>query len=122
VRWRYRQRPSTSINDDQSLKAVTLSASSTWIGVKSYKEIASAEVQPEVSTILSKHWPTEISSRPIISWSTSWNRPTQPLSGEHNSLSIFVPFGLENRDFGRRDPSRWPRGTNFVDKRLSLGR
>jgi hypothetical protein len=29
VRWRYRQRPSTSINDDQSLKAVTLSASST---------------------------------------------------------------------------------------------
>jgi hypothetical protein len=38
--------------------------------------------------------------------------------------------GLENREYGRRDPSRWPRctlypqkiGSNFADKRLSLGR
>jgi hypothetical protein len=38
--------------------------------------------------------------------------------------------GLENRDYGRRDSSRWPRGTlypqkvgtNFADKRRSLGR
>jgi hypothetical protein len=37
--------------------------------------------------------------------------------------------GLENRDRGRRDPPRWPRetspsakvGTNYADKRLSLG-
>jgi hypothetical protein len=39
-------------------------------------------------------------------------------------------FGLENREYGRRDPSRSQRGhllsatvdTNFVDKRRSLGR
>jgi hypothetical protein len=39
-------------------------------------------------------------------------------------------FGLENRDYGRRDPVRWPRdiplsskvGTDFADKRRSLGR
>jgi hypothetical protein len=39
-------------------------------------------------------------------------------------------IGEENRDYGRRDPSRWPRGTplpakvgsNFADKRRSLGR
>jgi hypothetical protein len=38
--------------------------------------------------------------------------------------------GLENREHGRRDPSRWPRdiplstkvGSDFVDKRRSLGR
>jgi hypothetical protein len=38
-------------------------------------------------------------------------------------------FGLENRDYGRRDPPRWPRDTplstkvdtNFADKRRSLG-
>jgi hypothetical protein len=38
--------------------------------------------------------------------------------------------GLENREYGRRDPSRWPRdiiypakvGTKFADKRRSLGR
>jgi hypothetical protein len=37
--------------------------------------------------------------------------------------------GLENREYGSRDPSRWPRdtllspkvGTSFVDKRRSLG-
>jgi hypothetical protein len=37
---------------------------------------------------------------------------------------------LENREHGRRDPSRWPRdtlyqqnvGTNFANKRRSLGR
>jgi hypothetical protein len=29
---------------------------------------------------------------------------------------------LENREYGRRDPSRAPRGTNFADKRRSLGR
>jgi hypothetical protein len=39
-------------------------------------------------------------------------------------------FGLESREYGRRDSSRWPRGTlslpkvgtNFADKRRSLGR
>jgi hypothetical protein len=39
-------------------------------------------------------------------------------------------FDLESREYGRRDPSRWPRGTlypqkvgtNFADKRQSLGR
>jgi hypothetical protein len=39
-------------------------------------------------------------------------------------------FGLENREYGRRDLPRWPRnthlsakfGTNFADKLLSLGR
>jgi hypothetical protein len=39
-------------------------------------------------------------------------------------------FGLESREYGRRDSSRWPRGTlypprvgtNFADKRQSLGR
>jgi hypothetical protein len=37
--------------------------------------------------------------------------------------------GLESREYGRRDQSRWPRdtlypqiSTNFVDKRRSLGR
>jgi hypothetical protein len=37
--------------------------------------------------------------------------------------------GLEIREYGRRDPSRWPRGTlsvkvgtNFADKRRPLGR
>jgi hypothetical protein len=39
-------------------------------------------------------------------------------------------LGLENRDYGRSDPPRWPPdalypkkvGTNFADKRRSLGR
>jgi hypothetical protein len=38
--------------------------------------------------------------------------------------------GVENREYGRRDPSRWPRdifypqkvGNHFTDKRRSLGR
>jgi hypothetical protein len=30
--------------------------------------------------------------------------------------------GLENREYGRRDPSRCPNGTNFADMRSSLGR
>jgi hypothetical protein len=50
---------------------------------------------------------------------------TEELLGRKSSGS-----GLGNREYGRRDPSRWPRGTlyqqkvrtNFVDKRLSLGR
>jgi hypothetical protein len=29
---------------------------------------------------------------------------------------------LEIREYGRRDPSRWPRDTNFADKLQSLGR
>jgi hypothetical protein len=28
--------------------------------------------------------------------------------------------GLESREYDRRDPSRWPSGTNFADKRWSL--
>jgi hypothetical protein len=40
------------------------------------------------------------------------------------------PPGLENREYGRGDPLRWPRdtpypqkvGTNLADKRRSLGR
>jgi hypothetical protein len=31
-------------------------------------------------------------------------------------------FGLENQEYGRMDPSRRPRGTNFADKRRSLDR
>jgi hypothetical protein len=39
-------------------------------------------------------------------------------------------FGLESQEYGRREPSRWPRdtlypqnvGTNFTDKRRPLGR
>jgi hypothetical protein len=38
--------------------------------------------------------------------------------------------GLDSREYGRRDPSRWPRGSlypqnagnNFVNKQWSLGR
>jgi hypothetical protein len=30
--------------------------------------------------------------------------------------------GLENREYSRKDPSRWPLGTNFIYKRLSLCR
>jgi hypothetical protein len=45
-------------------------------------------------------------------------------------LVIFVNLSLENRVYRGRDPSRWPRdiplsenvGTNFADKRRSLGR
>jgi hypothetical protein len=50
---------------------------------------------------------------------------TEELLGRKSSCS-----GLENRDYGRRGPPRWPRntplsakvGTNFADKRRSLGR
>jgi hypothetical protein len=41
----------------------------------------------------------------------------EELLGRKNSGSR-----LEIREYGRRDPSRWPRGTNFADKRRSLGR
>jgi hypothetical protein len=44
-------------------------------------------------------------------------------------MGMFMGPGLENREFGRRDPSltTWNPtsanvGTKFVDKRLSLGR
>jgi hypothetical protein len=45
-------------------------------------------------------------------------------------VSVLVKSGLENRDYGRRDPPHRPCdtplsakvGTNFVDKRRSLGR
>jgi hypothetical protein len=50
---------------------------------------------------------------------------TEELLGSNGSGS-----GLESREYGRRDSSRWPRGTlypqkagtNFADKRRSLGR
>jgi hypothetical protein len=50
---------------------------------------------------------------------------TEELLGRNSS-----GFGLENREYDRRDSSRWPRGTlypqkvgtNFADKRRSLGR
>jgi hypothetical protein len=50
---------------------------------------------------------------------------TEELLGRNSSGS-----GLEMREYGRRDSSRWPRGTlypknvgsNFADKRRSLGR
>jgi hypothetical protein len=50
---------------------------------------------------------------------------TEELFGRNGSGS-----GLGNREYGRRDPSRWPCdtlyrrivGTNFTDKRRSLGR
>jgi hypothetical protein len=49
----------------------------------------------------------------------------EELLGRNSSCS-----GLESREYGRRDSSRWPRGnlfpqkvgTNFADKRRSLGR
>jgi hypothetical protein len=49
----------------------------------------------------------------------------EELLGGKSSIS-----GLEIREYGRRDPSRWPHGilylqkvgTNFADKRQSLGR
>jgi hypothetical protein len=51
-------------------------------------------------------------------------RTIEELLGRKSSGS-----GLESRDYGRRNPSRWPRGipyplevaTNFADKRRSLG-
>jgi hypothetical protein len=42
--------------------------------------------------------------------------------------TLSITFGLESREYGRRDPLHCPRGiiaeicTNFSDKRLSLGR
>jgi hypothetical protein len=50
---------------------------------------------------------------------------TEELRGSNSS-----GFGLESREYGRRDSSRWPRGTlypqkvgtNFANKRRSLGR
>jgi hypothetical protein len=50
---------------------------------------------------------------------------TEQLLGRNSS-----GYGLESREYGRRDSSRWPRGTlypqrvgtNFADKRQSLGR
>jgi hypothetical protein len=50
--------------------------------------------------------------------------PTEELLGRNSSGS-----GLESRDYGHGDPSHCPRGslsprkvgTNFADKRLSLG-
>jgi hypothetical protein len=50
---------------------------------------------------------------------------TEELLGRNSSGS-----GLESREYGRKDSSRWPRGTlspqkvgtNFADKRRSLGR
>jgi hypothetical protein len=49
--------------------------------------------------------------------------------GPHRPLqTIGLQSGLESREYGRRDPSRWPRGTlyplgtNFADMRRSLGR
>jgi hypothetical protein len=47
---------------------------------------------------------------------------TDELTGRNSRSS-----GLENREYGRRDPFRWPHDTlyaqiNFADKRRSLGR
>jgi hypothetical protein len=50
---------------------------------------------------------------------------TEELLGRNSSGS-----GLESREYGRREPSRWPRDTplsakvfaNFADNRRSLGR
>jgi hypothetical protein len=45
----------------------------------------------------------------------------------NNNLHALYLFSLEIRKYGRRDLSRWPRGTaeagtNFADMRRSLGR
>jgi hypothetical protein len=33
---------------------------------------------------------------------------------------LFVSNGLESREYGRRDSSRWPRGTLYPQKKLAL--
>jgi hypothetical protein len=40
---------------------------------------------------------------------------TEELLGRNSSGS-----GLESREYGRRDPSRWPRGTLYPQKKLAL--
>jgi hypothetical protein len=60
--------------------------------------------------------------------SRSGTRSTQPR--EYNWGATWKKNGLENRNYGRRDPPRWLRDTpistkvsnNFADKRRSLGR
>jgi hypothetical protein len=44
---------------------------------------------------------------------------------EEATLNFTVPIDndrLENREYGRRDPSRWPRGTLYPQKLASLHR
>jgi hypothetical protein len=57
--------------------------------------------------------------------------PLSPWVQLRSYLEAIVAIGgLETREYGRRDSSRWPRGTvypqkvgtNFADKRRSLGR
>jgi hypothetical protein len=52
---------------------------------------------------------------------TGSTEPHEELLGRKSSH-----YGLESREYGRTDPSHWPRGTSYpqklADKRLSLGR
>jgi hypothetical protein len=63
---------------------------------------------------------------------SSWSGTGSTQSREYNWGATWLKSSgscLENREYGRRDPSRWPRGTlsakvghHFADKRRSLGR
>jgi hypothetical protein len=67
-----------------------------------------------------------------IFWAVSLERGPSSLVSTIEELLLRKSsgFGLENRDYGRKDPPRWPRdtplsakvGTSFADKWGSLGR
>jgi hypothetical protein len=84
-----------------------------------------------------RHYGTELPSDDALSSTFSWLSRYQifweVVGLERGPLSLVRIIeellewtssgsGQENRINGRGDPLRWPRGTNFADKRQSLGR